>query len=289
MGNQIKTVFLLTFLTLLLVFIGNIFAGKTGMIFMLIISLGFNFFSYWYSDTIVLKMYKAKKVDNKSAVNLMKLVEGLSKKANIPVPTVYIIEDSNPNAFATGRNPEHAAIAVTTGILSLLSNKEMKGVLAHEISHIVNRDILISTIVASIAGLISTIGNIAQWSAIFGGFSNDDDNDNNIFTLIVTVIVAPVIATLVQLSISRTREFMADNSGALLTKNPLALASALVKIDAYAHKRPMKNANSATAHIFIINPLAGSKKTFANLFSTHPSTEERVAKLKKLACRFDII
>lgn len=287
MGNQIKTAFLLTFLTLLLVVIGNAFAGKNGMIFMLIISLCMNFFSYYRSDTIVLKMYKAKRVDEKSAGNLIKIVKELSKKAEIPVPKVYIIEDSTPNAFATGRNPEHASIAVTSGILLLLSNKEMKGVLAHEMSHIMHRDILISTIVASIAGLIATIGHIAQWSAIFGGISNDDDN--NIFTLIITVIIAPIIATLVQLNISRTREFMADNSGALLTKNPLALASALVKIDNYSHRSSMKGANNATAHIFIINPLAGSKKTFSNLFSTHPSTADRIAKLKKLACKFDII
>lgn len=287
MRNQIKTVFLLTFLTLLLVAIGNAFAGKTGMIFMLIISLCLNFYSYWYSDTIVLKMYKAKKVDSKSATNLIEIIEDLSKKAKIPMPNVYIIEDSSPNAFATGRNTEHASIAVTTGILTLLSNKEMKGVLAHEISHIVHRDILISTIVASVAGLISTIGHIAQWSAIFGGFS--DDEDNNIVTLILTVIIAPITATLVQLSISRTREFMADNSGALLTKNPLALANALVKIDNYSRKKSMKDLNSATAHIFIINPLTGSKKNFSNLFSTHPSTSERIAKLKNLACKFDII
>ena len=289
MGNQIKTAFLLTFLTLLLVTIGNVVAGKSGMIFMLIISLVMNFSSYWYSDTIVLKMYKAKKVDEKSAANLIKIIEELSKKAKIPVPSVFIIEDASPNAFATGRNPEHASIAVTTGILSLLNNKEIKGVLAHEISHIVNRDILISTIVASVAGLISTIGHIAQWSAIFGGFSNEDDDESNIITLILTVIIAPITATLVQLSISRTREFMADNSGALLTKNPLALANALAKIDNYSHTKVMKKANSATAHIFIINPLTGSEKTFANLFSTHPSTRERIAKLKKLACKFDII
>ncbi|MEG1913860.1 MAG: zinc metalloprotease HtpX [Acidaminococcaceae bacterium] len=288
--NSLKTVFLLTLLTVILVGVGGAVGGSNGMIFMLIISIGMNFFSYWYSDTMVLKMYKAQEVNAQTAPELVKIVETLTKKAKLPMPKVYIIDEPLPNAFATGRNPEHAAVAVTSGIMQLLTKEEMAGVLAHELGHVKNRDILISSIVAVLAGLITTIGNIVQWGAIFGGFgrSNDDDN-GGIVGLLVTIFIAPFAALLIQMGISRSREYLADDTGGRMCGNPLALAAALAKIDAYAHREIMPEATQATAHMFIINPLAGSKQNLANLFSTHPTTESRIAKLKALACKFDRI
>ncbi len=290
--NSLKTVFLLTLLTMILVGVGGAVGGRNGMLIMLAFSVIMNFFSYWYSDTIVLKAYNAEEVNINTAPELVKIVAGLARRAQLPMPKVYIIDEPVPNAFATGRNAEHASVAVTSGIMRLLSREEMEGVLAHELSHIKNHDILISTIVATIAGLIATIGNIVQWGAIFGGFgrSNDDEEGSGgIAGFLVTVILAPIAATLIQFGISRSREYMADESGGRMCGNPLALASALAKIDDYAHRRIMPEATQATAHMFIINPLSASRKTLMNLFSTHPTTESRIEKLKELARRIDRI
>ncbi|NLH44999.1 MAG: zinc metalloprotease HtpX [Acholeplasmataceae bacterium] len=290
--NSLKTVFLLTLLTMILVGVGGAVGGRNGMLIMLAFSVIMNFFSYWYSDTIVLKAYNAEEVNINTAPELVKIVAGLARRAQLPMPKVYIIDEPVPNAFATGRNAEHASVAVTSGIMQLLSREEMEGVLAHELSHIKNHDILISTIVATIAGLIATIGNIVQWGAIFGGFgrSNDDEEGSGgIAGFLVTVILAPIAATLIQFGISRSREYMADESGGRMCGNPLALASALAKIDDYAHRRIMPEATQATAHMFIINPLSASRKTLMNLFSTHPTTESRIEKLKELARRIDRI
>lgn len=290
--NSLKTVFLLTLLTMILVGVGGAVGGRNGMLIMLAFSVIMNFFSYWYSDTIVLKAYNAEEVNINTAPELVKIVAGLARRAKLPMPKVYIIDEPVPNAFATGRNAEHASVAVTSGIMRLLSREEMEGVLAHELSHIKNHDILISTIVATIAGLIATIGNIVQWGAIFGGFgrSNDDEEGSGgIAGFLVTVILAPIAATLIQFGISRSREYMADESGGRMCGNPLALASALAKIDDYAHRRIMPEATQATAHMFIINPLSASRKTLMNLFSTHPTTESRIEKLKELARRIDRI
>ncbi|HIU64663.1 MAG TPA: zinc metalloprotease HtpX [Candidatus Avacidaminococcus intestinavium] len=282
--NSLKTVFLLTLLTMILVGVGGAVAGSTGMLVMLVFSIIMNFVSYWHSDTMVLKAYKAQEVDINTAPELVKIVSGLARKAGLPMPKVYVINEPIPNAFATGRNPEHAAVAVTSGIMQLLSRDEMEGVLAHELSHIKHRDILISTIVATLAGLIATIGNIAQWGAIFGmGRNSDDEGNGGIVGLLVTIIVAPLAATLIQFGVSRSREYMADEEGGRMSGNPLALASALAKIDDYAKRRVMPEASQATAHMFIINPLSASKESLASLFSTHPSTESRIQKLKELA------
>lgn len=289
--NSLKTVFLLVLLTMILVSVGGAVGGTNGMLVMLAFSVAMNFFSYWYSDKIVLKMYKAQEVNASTAPELVRIVEGLAKKAQLPMPKVYIIDEAVPNAFATGRNPYNASVAVTSGIMQLLTREEMEGVLAHELSHVKNRDILIGTIVATIAGLIATIGNIVQWGAIFGGFGRSNDNDDNggIIGLIATVVLAPLAATLIQFGISRSREYMADEAGGRMSGKPLALASALAKIDNYAHRRVMPEATQATAHMFIINPLSASRKTFAGLFSTHPSTESRIEKLKDLDRRIDRI
>lgn len=289
--NSLKTVFLLVLLTMILVSVGGAVGGTNGMLVMLAFSVAMNFFSYWYSDKIVLKMYKAQEVNSSTAPELVRIVEGLAKKAQLPMPKVYIIDEAVPNAFATGRNPDNASVAVTSGIMQLLTREEMEGVLAHELSHVKNRDILISTIVATIAGLIATIGNIVQWGAIFGGFGRSNDNDDNggVIGLIATVVLAPLAATLIQFGISRSREYMADEAGGRMSGKPLALASALAKIDNYAHRRVMPEATQATAHMFIINPLSASRKTFASLFSTHPSTESRIEKLKDLDRRIDRI
>ncbi|MGE4588874.1 MAG: zinc metalloprotease HtpX [Acidaminococcaceae bacterium] len=288
--NSLKTVFLLTLLTMILVSVGGAVGGKNGMLIMLAFSVVMNFFSYWYSDTIVLKAYNAAEVNINTAPELVKIVAGLARRAQLPMPKVYIIDEPVPNAFATGRNAQHASVAVTSGIMQLLSREEMEGVLAHELSHIKNHDILISTIVATIAGLIATIGHIVQWGAIFGGLGrSNDDEGGGIAGFLVTVILAPIAATLIQFGISRSREYMADESGGRMCGNPLALASALAKIDDYAHRRIMPEATQATAHMFIINPLSASRKTLMNLFSTHPTTESRIEKLKELARRIDRI
>lgn len=285
--NTIKTTVLMALLTGILVAVGGFFGGNDGAMIMLMISLGMNFFSYWFSDSIVLSMYKAKEVTPQQAPDLYHMVQNLAAAAQLPMPKVYIIPSDVPNAFATGRNPSHAAVAVTTGIMRTLQYNELSGVLAHELSHIKHHDTLISTVAASIAGVISMIANIAQWAAIFGaGRSSDDDNNGGAIGMLFTIIIAPLAAMLIQLAISRSREYEADRSGGIICGNPRYLAAALEKIDYYAKNyRPMADANTSTAHLFIINPLANSRQTFASLFSTHPATSERIALLNEQAAK----
>ncbi len=281
MLNQIKSFAFLTILTLLFVWIGGMIGGQSGMIIAFVLAFLMNFFSYWFSDKIVLAAYRAKPVSEHEAPELYSIVRELSAKAGIPMPKVYIISSPQPNAFATGRNPEHAAVAVTTGILQLLDRDELKGVLAHELGHIIHRDILIQSIAATIAGAIMVLASMARWAAIFGGFSRDDDDSGGILGLLLVSILAPLAATLVQLAISRSREYLADKKGAELSGNPLYLANALKKLDAYSKELPMSQANPQTAHMFIVNPLSG--KSIAKLFSTHPPIEDRIKRLEEMA------
>ena len=280
--NSLKTTFLLALLTGLLLAIGNMFGGS-GLMLMLIFSIGMNFVSYWYSDKIVLKMYNAREVDASSAPDLVRMVAKLAQKAGMPMPRVYVIETDTPNAFATGRDPEHGAVAVTTAIMRALSYEELEGVVAHELAHIKNRDTLISTVVATIAGVITTIAHMAQWAAIFGRSNDEDNGIGGILEFVFLVVLAPLAATLIQLGISRSREFEADETGAKLSGKPLALASALQKIEHYAKNRVMPQATQATSHLFIINPFSGLGGWMSSLFSTHPTTQMRVAKLQELA------
>lgn len=279
--NGLKTTALLATLTALLVGIGGMIGGRGGMIIAFGVALVMNGLSYWFSDKIVLSMYRAQPVDRSRAPRLYTIVETLARRAQMPMPKVYVIPDHTPNAFATGRNPENAAVAATTGLLEMLSDDEIAAVMAHELGHVANRDTLIQTIVASLAGAIGMLANMAQWAAIFGGGRSDDEEDGGgVVGLLATAILAPIAAMLVQMAISRTREFQADATGARLHGDPMALARALVKIEQVAHAMPMQQAAPATAHLFIINPLAGRR--LASLFSTHPSTEERVARLQAL-------
>ena len=269
-------------LTGILIAIGGAVAGSTGALIMLVISLGMNFYAYWNSDSICLRAYNAQEITREEAPNLYELVEKLAKRAELPMPRVCIIEADEPNAFATGRNPEHAAVAVTTGIMQALDYNELAGVISHELSHVKHRDTLISTIAASIAGVISMIANVAQFAAIFGS-SNDDEESSNPLVLMATAIIAPIAAMIIQMAISRTREYSADAEGGRICGNPLYLANALAKIDYFAKHGEMPNAKPETSHMFIISPFAGSGKSLANLFSTHPLTEDRIAKLREQA------
>jgi heat shock protein HtpX len=278
--NNFKTVVLMVTLTLMLVFIGAFLGGKSGMTFALIIAFAMNFIAYWFSDKIVLKMYGAREVTEAEAPELYQVVAGLSQKANLPMPKVYIIDQEQPNAFATGRNPNKGAVAVTTGIMKILSREELEGVIAHELSHIKHRDILIGTIAATIAGAISYLAQMAQWAAIFGGGRNDEERGGSPIAAIVMMIVGPIAAMLVQMAISRSREYGADKGGALITGNPLYLAKALKKLELASHKIPMA-ANPATSHMFIVNPLSGGG--LVKLFSTHPPIEERIARLEAMS------
>lgn len=280
--NMLKTTLLMAALTGILIAIGGAIGGATGAVVMFVISLGINFYTYWNSDTMCLKAYNAQIIDRDTAPNLYDLVEKLADKAELPMPKVAIIEADEPNAFATGRNPEHAAVAVTTGIMQALSYEELAGVISHELAHVKHRDTLIGTIAASIAGVISMIANIAQFAAIFGS-SNDDEESSNPLVLMATAIIAPIAAGIIQMAISRTREYDADAEGGRICGNPLYLANALEKIDYYAKHREFPNAKPETSHMFIINPLSGSAKSIANLFSTHPLTEDRIAKLHEQA------
>ncbi len=280
--NSIKTVLLLGALTGLLVGLGQYFGGNQGMMVMFAISLGMNFYSYWFSDKMILRAYGAQPITKQEAPELYGMVEELAKRANLPMPKVCIINSDVPNAFATGRNPQNAAVAATTGLLKMLTNEEIAGVLAHELSHIKHRDTLISTVAASIAGMIAMLANMLQFFAIFGS-SRDDNRGGNPIALIATIILAPIAATMIQMAISRSREYMADAGAAEMTRQPLALASALKKIEAYAKQLVLPHAQEASAHMFIINPLSGVAKNMASLFSTHPSTTSRVEKLEELA------
>jgi heat shock protein HtpX len=278
MENRIKTVLLLAGMTAVLIVIGRILGGQNGMIIAFVLAVAMNFFSYWYSDKIVLKMYGAQEVSPMDSPQLHQIVEELAHEAGIPKPRVYIIPNDSPNAFATGRNPDHAAVAATEGILRLLTPAELKGVLAHEIGHVRNRDILISTIAATMAGAIMILANIARFGAIFG-LARDDDEGGGILGILVMSIIAPLAAMLIQLAISRSREYLADETGAHLAHNPESLARALEKLSRGAERAPM-DANPSTAHMFIVNPLTGSG--LMNLFSTHPPIEERVARLRSM-------
>ena len=280
MSNVLKTGLLLGVLTALFVLGGRAIAGEQGMIIGFVMAALMNVFSYWFSDKIVLAMYGAQPVDEAQAPGLYAIVRRLATRAQIPLPRVYIIPTDTPNAFATGRNPKHAAIAVTEGIMRILDSDELEGVLAHELSHVTNRDVLISTIAATLAGAITYLAHMAQWAAIFGGRSQDDDEGgSNPLVMMLFAILAPIAAMLVQLAVSRAREFQADASGARLAGRSYGLAKALEKIEVASRMEPLP-ANPATAHLFIVNPLSG--RSFAQLFSTHPPTEERIARLRAM-------
>ncbi len=279
--NGMKTAALLAALTVLFVFIGSLLGGQQGMIIAFAFAVIMNFVSYWFSDKIVLRMYGAKEVSEAEAPSLVQLVRMNAQRAGLPMPRVYIIPSGSPNAFATGRNPQHAAVAVTEGILDLLTQDELEGVLSHELAHVKNRDILTSTIAATIAGAITMLAHMAQWGAMFGGYGNRDDRNSGggLIGLLAMAILAPLAAMLIQMAISRSREYAADATGAQMCGKPLALASALRKLHTGTQRRPLE-ANPATAHMFIMNPLSG--QSFATLFSTHPPIEERIARLEHL-------
>ena len=278
MGNTFKTAFLLTAMTLFLVFIGQMFGGERGMILALIFAAVMNFVSYFFSDKIALAAYRAQPVTREQLPRAYEIVERLSQKIGIPMPKIYVIPAESPNAFATGRNPEHASVAMTEGILNLLNDEEMEGVLAHELGHVKNRDILISSVAATLAGAITLIARMGYWASLFGGGSNRDDREGGGGGLValLMLILAPIAATLIQLAVSRSREYEADASGASYTGNPYALASALSKLDDYSKRVPLQ-ATPSTAHLFIVAPLLGID--FSSLFSTHPPIAKRIERL----------
>ena len=280
MGNTVKTALLLGALTGLLMLVGGLIGGKGGVYIAFIFAVILNFGSYWFSDKIVLRMYKAQEVSESSAPDLYNIVRNLAMKASLPMPKVFIIPEETPNAFATGRNENHAVVAVTEGIMRILTKEELEGVIAHELSHIKNKDMLISSIAATIAGAISMLATMAQWAAIFGGGGGSDNDDGGgIIGLIAMAIFAPLAAAVIQMAISRSREYLADAGGASITKNPYGLASALEKLTKASQVIPM-DAKPSTAHLFIVNPLSG--KAFMNLFSTHPPLAERIARLRSM-------
>jgi heat shock protein HtpX len=282
MMNHFKTTLLLTCLTLLMVAMGSAIGGSTGMVFAFLIACAMNFFSYWFSDKIVLKMYGAREVSEADQPAFHSMVRRLATQAGLPMPRVYIIPSENPNAFATGRNPDHAAVAATEGLLRILSQEELEGVMAHELAHVKNRDILVSTIAATFAGAISMLGSMLQWGAILGGgrSSEDGEGSGGLLGSLALAIVAPIAAMLVQMAVSRSREYLADETGAKICGRPLALANALRKLHTAAHIMPMTEARPASAHLFIVNPLTGGG--LAALFSTHPPMEERIARLERM-------
>jgi heat shock protein HtpX len=279
MGNTFKTAFLLTALTLLLMMIGRAFGGQNGMMIALAVAVVMNFVSYFFSDKIALTMYRAKPVTREELPRAYQIVERLTQKIGLPMPKIYVIPTESPNAFATGRNPQHASVAVTHGILGLLTDEELEGVLAHELGHVDNRDILISSVAATLAGAITMLASMGRWAMIFGGMEGGDRDrrgGGGGLAALLMLIVAPIAASLIQLAVSRSREYQADATGAHFTGNPYALASALQKLDAYSRRVPMM-ASPSTAHLFIIQPLLGMN--FANLFSTHPPVAKRIERL----------
>ncbi len=278
--NTLKTAFLMTLMMILFLFVGYLVGGQNGMTIAFFFSLAMNFGSYWFSDKVVLSMYRAKQVDYNTAPELYSVVQQLTHNAGLPMPKIYLIEDETPNAFATGRNPQHAAVAATTGIINSLSREELSGVIGHELGHVKHRDILIGTIASTIVGTITFIAQMAGWAMMFGGRGGDRDDDSGIAALFL-MILAPIAASLLQLAVSRSREFAADAEGARISHNPLALASALKKISAVNQLKPLDNVGPATAHMFIVNPLrmSGVKK----LFSTHPPIEERIKRLEAMS------
>jgi heat shock protein HtpX len=284
MINTLKTTFLLSLLTVLLVIMGGAVGGQGGMIVAFFMAAVMNFGSYWFSDRIVLRMYNARQVSREEHPAFYGMIERLAERAGLPMPKVYIIPDDSPNAFATGRNPHHAAVAATDGILRILTPDELEGVMAHELAHVKNRDILIASIAATFAGAIAMIGNMLQWGAMFGAGRGDDDEGGGIGGMVGSLamaIIAPIAAMLIQMAVSRSREYLADASGAGICGRPLALAGALRKLHNASRAIPMQDAGPATAHMFIVNPLTGGG--MMALFSTHPPMEERIARLESLA------
>ena len=285
MFNSFKTAILLSALTALILIIGEVFGGRQGLIIAFIFALIMNGGSYWFSDKIVLSLYRAREIKYEDAPDLHRMVEGLAQQAEIPKPRIYLMPSQNPNAFATGRNPDHAVVAVTEGILRLLNEDELQGVLSHELSHIKNRDILIGSIAATLAGVIMMLASMARWAALFGGLGRDDDDrGGGIIGLIAMSVLAPIAAMLIQFAISRSREYLADETGARVSKNPLGLARALEKLTMASQRIPMEAGPptaQATAHMFIVNPF--SRRSLMSLFSTHPSTEERIKRLRAMA------
>jgi heat shock protein HtpX len=279
MGNQLKTTLLLAIMTAFIMVVGNLLGGRQGMIIALVLAAGMNFFSYWYSDKIVLKMYQAREATPQQAPDLYEMVQTLSRQAGLPMPKVYIIPKDAPNAFATGRNPENAVVAVTQGLMSLMNRQEIMGVLAHELAHVKNRDILIGTIAATMAGAIMMMASMARWSAIFGGGHRDNNNGGGMgaIGMIAMSILAPMAAMIIQMAVSRSREYLADATGAQIAGSPEGLARALEKLGSYSRRIPM-DANPSTAHMFIVNPLSG--KSLQSLFSTHPPVAERISRLR---------
>ena len=287
--NIFKTFVLMALMTSLMVAVGAMVGDSMGAMIMLAIGLGMNFFTYWFSDSMVLKSYNAREVSENDAPQLYNIVSKLAQNANLPMPRVYVIDTDVPNAFATGRNPDHAAVAVTTGLMKTLDYNEISGVLGHELAHVKHRDILIGTIAAAMAGVISMVADIVQWGAIFGSRS-DDDEKGGMIGLLATIIIAPIAATLIQMAVSRSREYDADKTGGEICGNPIYLANALEKIEYYAQRySPMPQAGTATAHMFIINPLENSKKALKNLFSTHPDTDDRIAHLREQARKMHLL
>ena len=278
MGNQVRTTILLAVMTALILWIGQIMGGRQGMTIALLLAAGMNFFSYWYSDKIVLKMYRAQEVDRTQAPELYEIVQTLSGKAGLPMPKIFVVPSEAPNAFATGRNPEHAVVAVTQGLLKIMDHDEVSGVLAHELAHVKNRDILVGSIAATMAGAIMVLASMARWSAIFGwGGRSDDEGGGGVIGLIAMSILAPLAAMIIQMAISRSREYLADSSGSRFAGSSEGLARALEKLGRFSKKLPM-HAHPSTAHMFIVNPLSG--KSLMSLFSTHPPLEERIARLR---------
>ena len=281
--NRLKTTLLLSLLTVLMVLMGSAIGGKTGMVFAFFMAAAMNFFSYWYSDKIVLRMYGAQEIGEHDHPAFYGMVRRLATQAGLPMPKVYIIPDQSPNAFATGRNPQHAAVAATEGILRILSPEELEGVMAHELAHVQNRDILVGTIAATFAGAISMIGNMLQWGAMLGAGRSDEDGEGagGLIGSLAMAIIAPIAAMLIQMAVSRSREYLADESGARICGRPLALANALRKLHSASQMIPMQAARPATAHMFIVNPLTGG--SLLKLFSTHPPMEERISRLEAMA------
>ncbi len=285
--NKIKTVILLGLLTALIVLIGRLIGGRAGMLIALVLAAAMNFFSYWYSDKIVLAMYRARPLDQASAGGVYQIVSELTQRAGLPMPRIFVIDDDTPNAFATGRDPEHAVVAVTGGIMRILSPRELRGVLAHELSHVKDRDILISSVAATLAGAVMVLADMARFGAIFGGLRGDDEDSGGgalgVVGLVIMSILAPLAAMLIQMAVSRSREFLADHEGGLMSSDPEALAGALAKLEQANQAQPMADARPQTAHMFIVNPLSG--QSLAGLFSTHPPIPERIARLKELAAQ----
>ena len=278
--NTLKTVFLMTLIMVLLLFVGSLVGGRSGLMIAFLFAIIMNFSAYWFSDKVVLAIYRAKQVTQETAPRLYSIVERLSQNADLPMPKVYLIDDQTPNAFATGRSPYHAAVAATTGIINTLSEEELSGVLGHGLAHVKHRDILTGTIAATFVGTITFIAQMAGWALMFGGRGDKRDDEGGFGSLFL-LILAPIAATLLQLAVSRSREYAADAAGAQIAHNPLALASALEKVSQANQIKPVDNASPATAHMFIVNPLKGGGIT--KLFSTHPPIEKRINRLRAMA------